>query len=600
MPQITLTCASDRSYCFRPSAIGNSMSPYSGDTGYMVCEQWVHYITYETWILKVRKVRNGDDNFSGTGINPAVSPIGALLSFEIPDSLKNKKIDSAVLNYTMGWAKAENYLNEPDTGGAFVHHLAYADSRLAESISLTDFDGSKIVETGLSDYDYHSSTSAVAVSFNITSLIKNNIYDGVVNILERVLGESEPSSTYRRLIASRETGTPPTLTITYSGYPPEVKPVMPVNEYVKKGDSVTFAWEFNSPSSAKQTSWVVYTSTDGEEYTISGVGMDESTSFTYSGDLGAGTIYWKVAVSDEDGQQKVSDVATFTVMAPPEAPVITEFSNTCLPTLKWNAVGQASYEVVIESASGDIVEKTSFASTEKQYTVKNVLDDGTYSVKVRIMNAYEMWSGWASRQYTISTTAPTAPTFGVEIDGTHLAFSSNEEGELWLYRKRNGKNVLITKFSGTYNYYGAPSGEAVQYFVRKIDTGYADSSIITKTLTITGIVLFCDGVELNLKLSKEQFMPFTCSTNRDEAFISYAGRELPVRESGDIVTRSISRSFVCDDYAALEKMKLSDSPIQYRDSEGHTMNCAISSILSATKYMNRGYAITCTFTEVEA
>lgn len=608
MPSVTIDCASDRNYSYNTRLVYpvGAIHPYCGDVQYMAVQIWKFWggTAYDDWIGRARQCYNGDTGYEGN-TSILTTPVGVMMSFNVPEELKKKNILKAWLKLTTSWARMYDNIDDTDVteaGPVYWHHLAYADSTPAESISLNDFNGKKLVESGLSYYDSRYSTAdKIIYTFDITSLFRNNVYDNVFNAFETALPvESSKPTRYGRLIYSSESSTPPQLIVEYEGYPPEVKPVYPVDAFIKKGDEITFSWEFNSPSASRQRSWVVKASSDGEAWQIIGASMDENTSFKYTGDLGEGKIYWDVVCIDEDDASASFETpASFTIMAAPSAPTIYDFTNSCLPVIRWNALGQAAYEIAIEDGNGNVIESASYASADKAYNVKTVLQNGSYNVKIRIMNVYEMWSQWASRQYEVNAEAPEAPTLSAEIVGTHIKFSSEEEGELWLYKKDNGKDVYINKFTGELLYYEAPSGKTVQYFARKISTGYADSDLVAISVDIEGISLFCDGIELNMALSKEQFMPLTRNINRDETLISYAGRALPVRESGEIVTRSITRSFICDDYNALEDMKLSNNPIIYRDAEGNVITCVIASILSATKYMNRGYAVSCTFTEVE-
>lgn len=610
---ISIECKSDTSIGRTFSGTPISFASHLGNVSEMAFEDVfmpaVYGLTFDSNVYDWKV--NRDYNSSTYA---AFSPVGVLMSFEIPTSLTYKQIEKVKLKYKTG-----AYQTQSSSSGNMIHnnsvlgyvqiaHMAYADSELAESLTFTNFDKSKIVYNGLTNIEGGADFVFEAdESYDITSLFRNNVYNGIFNALEYAMPytywNDGGRSTHARTIKDRTSAVPPTLEITYSGSAPEVFPIAPVNEFLSQNGNITFQWSFNSASGAQQDSWLLEKSTDGTTWTQFASGNGSDTSYTCSSDLlGTGKIYWRVKVTDNDGEQSdYSSTAVFTIMTPPSAPTLTGFTNECLPTLTWNASGQAAYELEILSSSGNVIESSSRATTEKSYTVKTVLQNGTYTVKLRIANSYEMWSDVSSRQYTISATSPTAPVVTITKSGTHVEVETQNDSELLLYRTVNGKTEFIKKFTGSTNDYTAPSGKECTYFARLISEGYADSTGTAITITIDGISLYCDGVELNCALSRDQFMPTTRSVERDEAIIHYAGRELPVRESGPQITRSITRTFVVPkaDIERLEAMKLSDNPIVYRDADGNVMSAVISSRMSAANYLASGFNVTLTFVEVE-
>ncbi len=153
-----------------------------------------------------------------------------------------------------------------------------------------------------------------------------------------------------------------------------------------------------------------------------------ATSFTVTNPA-LGSYYWRVRAKDALGNWGAWSAArTFTVTAPiPAAPALSspaagfQTTNT-MPTLNWNTVPYGdTYELQYSTSSSFASGNVNVPGLGTSYTFGSPLADGHYYWRVRAVNVNAAAGAWsASRDFTVDTTGPAAPTLSSPADAATL------------------------------------------------------------------------------------------------------------------------------------------------------------------------------------
>jgi hypothetical protein len=173
------------------------------------------------------------------------------------------------------------------------------------------------------------------------------------------------------------------------------------------------------------------------------------TSFTPSPALGYGTYTWRVQAVDSVNEGGFFATSVFTI-APPiisVAPVLSEPTATLInnnrPMVTWNSVPNATSYVVEFSlnAFSTIVHTATVTTTT--YTPPSALPDGTYSIRVRALNALnQAGPNSATKALIIDTTPPAVPVLSAPLSG--LTVTSSRPTLTWVaVTGANGYHVQI-------------------------------------------------------------------------------------------------------------------------------------------------------------
>lgn len=578
-----------------------------------------------------------------------VSFAGVFCSFAVPSALKAKKISKATLNLTIVpsviFIDGKSYdaiANFGSTNGRMEYQggsctvRAFTNSTSAELLDYSSYSsmGSVVgsaagsfgpVTASGSDGISHGGATGAArwtsstASIDVTELFKNNVYDDVFTAVVStprvqcsIYGDASTLSGVISIpvaIRSKDGGNAPSIVIEYEDVIPTNENLYPNNSYIDQNSDVEFVWSFNSSSgtalahskvewSPDQSVWNTIYDRDGTETSYKAVGVR----------FPAGKVYWKITTTDSLGVSASPSVASWTVMAAPEAPVILGATEEAQPTITWNASSQMAYSIKIFQ-NGTLKESEEVAKQTKSYKCHEFYEaDATIEIRLKVMNQYEMWSEEVTRVITFDMEQPLDAQIFANVIGSNVRITANvqdDDATMYLFRydpaTQTSVNLgVIQPDEVVYDRY-APSGKRIGYFIRTVTQGYTDSIVDYVVVNIPGINLYCDGNALDLELSTETFMPLDDKHGRDSALAYYSGREYPCREVGQKRSHEITRTFYIaeNDFPVLARMAVSDEPIIYRDNKGNVMLATLVSDLSAAAYLKDGYTIQATFEQIE-
>lgn len=310
--------------------------------------------------------------------------------------------------------------------------------------------------------------------------------------------------------------------------------------------------------------------------------IDESTTYTgttekekilIAGALQTGkhrmvlTVTYRTSAGVE---KHVTKKAEWIVQGRPPTPTITSSSTfvTSRPTIIWDTQDQQGY--TLEVLKGVEV----VYSTEQQnglvvkHKINTYLENGVYTVRVKVINQYSLESDWGTKQITINA----------QIDGdidldtllikeaVRLKWANPSNKFIKFYIIRNDEVIAKTTDTSYVDY--TVFGEC-KYKVRGITVNdvYRDSNICYERCDIRhGIAATIDQLDesVDVGLTRNEFN-FEASISLESNTIMLSGRELPVTIFGEHSTNTFSLKFVGDNQLKFLSMCKKRVPFLYRD-----------------------------------
>lgn len=335
--------------------------------------------------------------------------------------------------------------------------------------------------------------------------------------------------------------------------------------------NVTFSWLYSISTGTPQSAYELRYKVDGGSYVSTGKVTSSATQAIVNIPT-SGTVAWSVRANNQDdvASDWGSDL-TFVNVAPPQAPTITSISATSRPVITWSSADQIAYQVQILN-NGEVLEDSGMIySGSSTYTSDNYYPDGSYLVKVRIVNQYGRTSDWASNEFTVASTL-TAPPFMLSStpDGVQITITTSGAFSTY-YIQRDG--VTIAQTDGSYiDRFG--NGEHT-YTVIGVNgnDGAQSSQSITSLIEHTSVIAE-DGTiyEVNHRIGSPVGISFQVNAVFDTA--EYIGAFVPEHTFAKM--REKRYSIVFKDYVDVEK--LLGETVYYADIYGNGDWCVITAI----------------------
>jgi len=327
----------------------------------------------------------------------------------------------------------------------------------------------------------------------------------------------------------------------------EAVPLSPINTIEGTSSEIPFSWLYYSLDGTAQSRALLEYSRDGESWdTIADVSGSDTTYTAPAGFFAAaGTVYWRVQAFNAAGTGgPKSEPVSFTLFG---SSSVTSVIGDGKPfaTVRWQAEGQVSYELMI----GDMHIGPYFGADVRSYKLTMPLEDGLYTVKVRIQNKYSIWSEWAEAQMSVQN----QPGLGINIRDAqsglidakytyrgNISILSWASGDFFMIL-RDGK--YIGKTTRLYFEDRIPIGVHSYQVYQALADGYVDRS---NTITID-IKTKCpviaplaggDFIELRLSTDADRAQDFQRS--REVVRMRYSGTRWPVSEVGEAETLSVT------------------------------------------------------------
>lgn len=374
------------------------------------------------------------------------------------------------------------------------------------------------------------------------------------------------------------------------------------------GDTAqAFSWDYDSPTGTPQTKAELQVSYDGGgkwQALVTAQGDVRQTTVS-AGTLEAGAAAWRVRCFNSDGIPGEYSAAAYIIVAKKPLPPSYVTTNA-RPRLavEWASVNQQGYQVQVMSGGQLLFDSGTVFGLAKQLTLPEFLQDGDFTVQVRIIDKQGQWSNWVSIDGTVqNVSAETINAsaakrrFGVSVEwiteGEYQAFYLLRDGipigkagaeiRQWMDWAANGKHW---------------------YTVRGVkgDGYYTDSNAIVGITAVPygAICQWGDFVHW-MVLKLHEGGPFVHSEKRaaETEYVQYAGRALPVAYETGWKTVSHTVEYTVRKKAEWEALKaLEGKTVLYKDYRGARVIGTLESVEAEhTKRIN--FSLTIQETDVQ-
>lgn len=270
-------------------------------------------------------------------------------------------------------------------------------------------------------------------------------------------------------------------------------------------------------------------------------------------------------------EKHVTKKAEWIVQGRPPTPTITSSSTftTSRPTIVWDTQDQQGYILEV-LRDNEVVYSTDWINgLYVQHKIETYLSNGSYIVRVKVMNQFSLESDWGAKQITVNAVEPTNITLTSNQleNAVNLSWDNPNNRFIKFYVLRNGE--LIAKTTETF-YVDYIAHRDCVYTVRGITEGdiYKDSNQKQEFVEISRSVLATVD-----KLEDQLNCAFFTSSDRFNAnlglectLIEVSGRPYPIAVFGEHQSKNISLNLLqCDSLDKLIEMFHRREVFCYRD-----------------------------------
>ena len=399
-----------------------------------------------------------------------------------------------------------------------------------------------------------------------------------------------------------ETVTSDWITLSTAEAASTAKPISPSGIVIDATIANRFSWKHIISTGTQQSKADLQWSADGTTWnTLATVTGENQYYDVPENTFTSGTKYWRVRTYNTDGTpSEWSDKAEFIAINAPSAPSIVIQSTGPRPRITWQTSEQEAYQLTLSSgyASGTVY------GTEKAWRSPVYLDDGSYTVRVRVQNKYGMWSEWSAAALPISHTEGEAITLTATA-GHEAALTWQTAGSYDFYIvERDGVAIARTVQK---QYIDHTSIGSVTYRVRgcydESDNYGVSNSDTVEILPETNMI--CDletGVWLEMRLSETQLRTNRTSFSAGVSTVHLAGLAYPVEERSEQRDRAMSVACAwphAQRAAALALEALVGRLVCLKDRYGNMVIGSLPSLESNCDEFMRRYSFTISHTNRE-
>lgn len=403
--------------------------------------------------------------------------------------------------------------------------------------------------------------------------------------------------------------------------------LVPNGVHVNVEEAIVFSWVFNSdvPGDVQTKFDLQWSANGGITWNTITQETQETSYVMPPNTLPLGNTVWRVRCYDSlNNQSAWSEQAFVSTFGAPSIPTITmpNVVGQANPIVTWTTEDeQFGYELQVWDGtelywtSGQV-----FTGLKSAKIEKNLQNNTTYTIRLRIMNQHNLWSDWAERTIITDYAEPAEPIVTLEPQNGYLeVIIKNTPGEVFdrgfitepatefidfgfitdepteyldygfiddasveyneIYRRELGgewvKIATNVPTDGHYQDYGVASGVEYEYMAVAfgIGGGVAESEIERGMIILKGTWIH---IADNPQETVHVFMYSTRGDRSDNwqpnvEFMQFAGRTNPVAEYGDAENYSVRFSLRIKDNADFEQLKKlikSKKTLCYRDPRG--------------------------------
>ena len=411
----------------------------------------------------------------------------------------------------------------------------------------------------------------------------------------------------------------PVETVTV-GIVPSVEISYPLGVNIKGSNIQTFTWEMSEEIATGQHSYEIQykEANDADWTTITETSENQYHVFA-ANTFATGTYQWKLKVTNNDGYSSTYASSTFIVIGATDSPVITNVTNSSIPTITWTVTSQDTFEFEIYKGQERIYTSgVQVGNNVRSFTPNIMLADGNYIIKMRAMNQYGYFTPWLDYSFVLDPEKPDALTcyafanehYGVtiarslELDPVQPDTPGEETGipdAYYVIRRESGETEwkIIGKLdvldeSVKYYDYTVRPGVLYEYAVRNYesDAGYTDSNIAAIMVDYPGYIISDGENFVSFYQTEDSQFDISLSASKNQSYSFMIGRPYPVRESSEWISQSVS--FSCfvefEQYEALRKLYLGDTDLWFRGGD-FSYQCAVDDISIKRTLFGKGYEL---------
>ena len=345
------------------------------------------------------------------------------------------------------------------------------------------------------------------------------------------------------------------MTLSTLDVKPEAKAISPQNTIVDSSADNLFMWEHIISTGTAQTKAELQKSTDGETWeTLAAVTGAETQWKCPAGTLTSSVKYWRVRTYNTDNvASDWSDAAQIVVISAPPTPIIQIQTAGPKPTVSWQTSGQQAAQVEVIG----VYESGTIYGTTQQWSAPMYLDDGSYTIRVRVQNEYGLWSGWGAAALQVINTPGAAISLSART--SHVAtleWETTGNYDFYLVY-RNWVPVARTVQRA---YSDLLSIGPVTYQIRGCYTSSGNYGISNETSVVvapqTTMVLDMEAKEwLRLPYAATQNRKTTRERTRSVSYLALSGVKYPCAEVSDNYTDALTIECAVGDAEGTRKIE---------------------------------------------
>ena len=321
----------------------------------------------------------------------------------------------------------------------------------------------------------------------------------------------------------------------------------PVGRAEDGSKDIVFRWTVRNSDGSEPSRVVVRWKKTTEAATEWRTVLDESDAVYEltmpAGTFPAGGIDWQVTAYNRDSVAGPASVASFVCMVAPDAPQ--GLTATAVPrtTISWQATGQEAYQIEI---NGEVVQ-ASYGPDVTSWRKEEPLEDGVYSIRVRIQGAYGLWSDWAETSISVVNVpdGEIALTGKFRVDGVlHWTYDGVGDPEtVAIYRDGKWIGTATGKTAFTDRFVLGDHEYRVEYWFA--DGNYTRSNVCSGCMSseVLRIAELSGGDWMPLKYSESSDRKQKYSWSKQSALHTVTGSLWPVLETAPY--ESLSANYDC-------------------------------------------------------
>ncbi len=314
--------------------------------------------------------------------------------------------------------------------------------------------------------------------------------------------------------------------------------ISPKNTMVDGSKRNLFTWEHIIGTGTAPTKSQLQCSSDGgSTWTqIMSVSLPVLQGNVSANVLPAGEILWRVRTfNTENNAGSWSEPVPITVVAAPGTPAVSA-EQTPRPLISWQVTGQQGFQIRIAG----VWESGSVYGTQTNFKLPIILPDGDYTVEVRVVNEYGLWSEWGSAPISVSHIGGASITLtAMSIGEIYLSWTTNGSYARFLV-ERDGVPVALTEEPNWVDYRAV--GEH-RYRVLGLNDSddYRESNeiIVTLTVEINSVTDLLTGERLDMPYSTTQIQEEQITISHAVELTHFAGAAYPIAEVGEARDRAV-------------------------------------------------------------